>query len=120
MRTNLVKYFAQNRVRTLFVAKGFAAKAGNVLRLLIPKKVFKTCLPKSDDAIEFERIIHYYVDFAQFNLAKKALKMSMEQHPQNIELMLLQSEIMLFDGSYNDAQVLLEQIEKLAYTARNH
>ena len=40
--------------------------------------------------------------------------MSMEQHPQNIELMLLQSEIMLFDGSYYDAQVLLEQIEKLS------
>jgi tetratricopeptide (TPR) repeat protein len=66
------------------------------------------------DAIEFERIIHYYIDFAQFNLAKKALKMSMEQHPQNIELMLLQTEIMLLDGSYNDAQVLLEQIEKLS------
>ena len=28
------------------------------------------------DAIEFEGIIHYYIDFAQFNLAKKALKMA--------------------------------------------
>jgi tetratricopeptide (TPR) repeat protein len=66
------------------------------------------------DAIEFESIIHYYIDFAQLNLAKKAVKMSMEQHPQNIELMLLQSEIMLFDGSFNDAQILLEQIEQLS------
>ena len=66
------------------------------------------------DAIEFESIIHYYIDFAQFNFAKKALKMAMEQHPQNIELMLLQSEIMLFDGSYNDAKILLNQIEQLS------
>ena len=78
------------------------------------EKMLKTNQILFFDAIEFEGIIHYYIDFAQFNLAKKALKMSMEQHPQNIELMLLQSEIMLFDGSYNDAQVLLEQIEKLS------
>ena len=27
------------------------------------------------DALEFENIIHHYIDFAQFNLAKKAIKM---------------------------------------------
>ena len=66
------------------------------------------------DAIEFEGIIHYYIDFAQFNLAKKALKMAMEQHPHNIELMLLKSEILLFDGSFTAAENLLEQIEQLS------
>ena len=32
--------------------------------------------------------------------------MAIEQHPKNVELMLLQSEIMLFDGSYIDAENL--------------
>ena len=41
------------------------------------------------DSVEFESIIHHYIDFAEFSLAKKALKMGMEQHPQNVELMCL-------------------------------
>ena len=47
------------------------------------------------DALEFENIIHHYIDFAQFNLAKKAIKMGMEQHPENVELMLLKSELFI-------------------------
>tara|TARA_B100000963_G_scaffold141641_1_gene123323 strand:+ start:9238 stop:10605 length:1368 start_codon:yes stop_codon:yes gene_type:complete len=66
------------------------------------------------DAVEFENIIHYYIDFAKLDLAKKALKMGIEQHPKNVELMLLQSEIMLFDGSYIDAENLLLEIEQLS------
>ena len=66
------------------------------------------------DSVEFESIIHHYIDFAEFSLAKKALKMGMEQHPQNVELMLLQSEILLFDGAFNAAEDLLEEIEQLS------
>ena len=66
------------------------------------------------DAIEFENIIHHYIDFAQFSLANKALEMGMEQHPKNIELMLLKSEILLFDGEHNEAENLLAEIEKLS------
>ena len=78
------------------------------------EKMLKTNQILFFDAIEFESIIHYYIDFAQFNLAKKALKMGMEQHPHNIELMLLQSEILLFDGSFTAAENLLVQIEQLS------
>ena len=78
------------------------------------EKMLKTNQILFFDAIEFESIIHYYIDFARFNLAKKALKMGMEQHPYSIELMLLQSEIFLFDGSLTAAENLLEQIEKLS------
>ena len=59
------------------------------------------------DAIEFENIIHHYIDFAQYTLAKKALKMGMEQHPQNVELMLLNSEVLIFDGALKEAGALL-------------
>ena len=66
------------------------------------------------DALEFENIIHHYIDFAQFNLAKKAIKMGMEQHPQNVELMLLKSEILLFDGAHKQAEDLLVEIERIS------
>jgi tetratricopeptide (TPR) repeat protein len=66
------------------------------------------------DAIEFESIIHHYIDFAQFKLAKKAIAMGMEQHPQNIELMLLKSEVLLFDGALKEAENLLVEIEELS------
>jgi len=66
------------------------------------------------DSIEFENIIHHYIDFAQLNLAKKALKMGMEQHPQNVELMLLKSEILIFDGEHKQAEDLLVEIERIS------
>jgi len=66
------------------------------------------------DALEFENIIHHYIDFAQFNLAKKAIKMGMEQHPQNVELMLLKSEILLVDGAYKQAEEMLADIERIS------
>ncbi|OUW77110.1 MAG: hypothetical protein CBD72_01860 [Flavobacteriaceae bacterium TMED212] len=66
------------------------------------------------DAVEFENIIHHYIDFAQFTLAKKALKMGMEQHPKNVELMLLKSEIYLFEGTLKKAEALLIQIERIS------
>ena len=66
------------------------------------------------DAIEFENIIHHYIDFAQFSLAKKAIKMGIEQHPQNVELMLLHSEVLLIDGAHEAAENLLFEIEKIS------
>ena len=66
------------------------------------------------DAIEFENIIHHYIDFAQFSLAKKAIKMGIEQHPQNVELMLLNSEVLLIDGAHEAAENLLFEIEKIS------
>ena len=49
------------------------------------------------DAQEFEDIIVHYLGFAENALAKKALKMGLTQHPSNLELMLLQSEIFILD-----------------------
>ena len=37
------------------------------------------------DAQEFEDIIVHYLGFAENNLAKKALKMGLNQHPSNLE-----------------------------------
>ena len=66
------------------------------------------------DAIEFESIIHNYIDFSQFKLARKALKMAMEQHPKNVDLMLLESELLIYDDSLDEAETLLLEIEQLS------
>ena len=66
------------------------------------------------DAQEFESIINHYIDFSQFKLARKALEMSMAQHPRNVELMLLESELLLFNGSFDEANSLLHEIEQIS------
>ena len=78
------------------------------------EKMLKTNQVLFFDALEFENIIHHYIDFAQLNLAKKAIKMGMDQHPQNVELMLLKSEILLFDGEHKEAEELLVEIERIS------
>ena len=52
------------------------------------------------DAQEFESIIHHYIDYGQIQMAKRALQMAMDQHPHNTELLLLQSELLIFDNHF--------------------
>lgn len=65
------------------------------------------------DAQEFEDIIVHYLGFGENQLAKKALKMGLEQHPSSHELMLLQSEVFILDEKYEAASKLLDYVEKL-------
>ena len=65
------------------------------------------------DAQEFEDIIFHYLGLAENSLAKKALKMGLNQHPSNLELMLLQSEIFILDQKYENALDLLEYVSKI-------
>ena len=48
------------------------------------------------DSVEFENIISYYLDTGKLSLAKKALKLSLSQHPANTNLSLYQIEIFIF------------------------
>ena len=66
------------------------------------------------DAQEFEDIVLHYIGYGQNQLAKKAIKMGLDQHPQNIELVLLQSEMLIIDDKYEAAQTLLNYIESLS------
>ena len=65
------------------------------------------------DAVEFETIIQYYIDMGEINLAKKALDMAINQHPFHSDLLLLQSEVMIFDGEMEEAMLLLDTIEEM-------
>jgi len=59
------------------------------------------------DSEEFENIIFHYMDSGKIILAKKALKFAFEQHPNSINIKILQLELLIFENK-------LEQAEKMA------
>lgn len=65
------------------------------------------------DAVEFESIIQYYIDTGEVNLAKKALKMGINQHPLQTDLLLLKTELLILDGNHEEANQLLDVIEEM-------
>ena len=78
------------------------------------EKMLKTNHIYFFDAQEFEDIIIHYLGFGENHLAKKALKMGLEQHPDCLPLLLLQSEILILDEKFEMALQLLEYVEKLS------
>lgn len=65
------------------------------------------------DLDEFEEIIIHYLDVGKHSLAKKAVKLGIQQHPQSVDLKLLQVEIYVFDNEHDKAILLLNKIEKI-------
>ena len=76
------------------------------------ERMLKTNLIYYFDPQEFEDIVVHYLGFGENQIAKKALKMGLEQHPTSHALMLLQSEIFILDKKYDLAINLLDYIEK--------
>ena len=62
------------------------------------------------DASEFENIITYYMDTGRIGLAKRALIYGLEQHPDAINLRILQADIFIFEDKLKEAEVLLAEI----------
>jgi tetratricopeptide (TPR) repeat protein len=65
------------------------------------------------DAQEFESIVHHYIEFGKLNLADRALEIGMNQHPENGHLLLLKSEILIFEGDFKTSLEIIEMVEKL-------
>ncbi len=65
------------------------------------------------DSTEFINITHHYIDNANFSLAEKAISMGLDQHPSNIDLMLLNSELLIFNSNYDDAYKTLDLVEEI-------
>lgn len=65
------------------------------------------------DLVEFEEIIIHYLDAGKHALAKKAVKLGLEQHPQSVDLKLLQVELYIFENELDKAALLLKRIERL-------
>lgn len=62
------------------------------------------------DSEEFEDIILHYLDLGKANLAKKALKLALEQHPKSTGLKLVQVEILVYDDKLEVAEKLLNEL----------
>jgi tetratricopeptide (TPR) repeat protein len=62
------------------------------------------------DSEEFEEIILHYLDMGKAILAKKALKLGLEQHPKSTGLKLVQVEMLVYDDKLDHAEKLLNEL----------
>ena len=62
------------------------------------------------DSEEFEDIILHYLDMGKASLAKKALKLALEQHPKSTGLKLVQVEMLVYDDKLDQAEKLLNEL----------
>lgn len=65
------------------------------------------------DSEEFEEIVLHYLDTGKATLAKKALKLALEQHPNSTGLKLVQVEIYIYDEKLDRAEKLLNELENI-------
>ncbi|UQD57373.1 tetratricopeptide repeat protein [Flavobacterium sp. K5-23] len=62
------------------------------------------------DSEEFEEIILHYIDMGKAALAKKALKLALDQHPKSTGLKLVQVEMLIYDDKLEIAEKLLNEL----------
>lgn len=65
------------------------------------------------DAEDFEEIIHHYLNNGKISLAKKAIRMGLKQHPDSLEIRLLDVEVLVFENQFERAETLLDQLQQL-------
>ncbi|WP_372753335.1 tetratricopeptide repeat protein [Mariniflexile sp.] len=65
------------------------------------------------DSEEFENIIHHYLNQGKIALAKKAVKLGLDQHPTSINLKLFKVEIFVFEDKLIEADKLLNELYNL-------
>lgn len=68
------------------------------------------------DSDEFENIIHHYLENGKIALAKKAIKLGLEQHPTSTNLKLFRIEVYVFDNELDLADELLNALYEVEPT----
>jgi tetratricopeptide (TPR) repeat protein len=68
------------------------------------------------DSEEFEDIVLHYMDTGRINLAKKALRLGLEQHPKSNGLKLVHVELLIYDDKIEQAEKILNEIALLEPT----
>lgn len=83
----------------------------------LPLQKFESMLKTNSvyffDSEDFQEIIHHYLESGKVALAKKAIKIGLEQHPTSTELKLLNVEVLVFENNFIDAEKLLNEIETI-------
>lgn len=77
------------------------------------EKMLKTNQVGFFDSDEFEEIIEYYLEEGKMNLARKAIKLGMSQHPTSTNIKLLYAEILVFDDLFEEATVILDALYEI-------
>lgn len=65
------------------------------------------------DSGEFEEIIQHYLENGKIALARKAMKLGLEQHPTSTNLKLFQVEMFIFENELDIAEELLDALYAL-------
>jgi tetratricopeptide (TPR) repeat protein len=65
------------------------------------------------DSNEFENIIHHYLENGKISLAKRAIKLGLEQHPTSVNLRLFQVEILIIENKFPEADEILDTLHDL-------
>ncbi|MBU2945562.1 tetratricopeptide repeat protein [Zobellia uliginosa] len=85
-----------------------------------PIAKFESMLKTDDvyffDAEDFEDIIHHYLNNGKIALAKKAIKIGLQQHPDSTELKLLNIEVLVFENQLDVAEQYLDELQILDAT----
>ena len=82
-----------------------------------PITKFESMLKTDDvyffDAEDFEDIVHHYLNHGKISLAKKGIKIGLQQHPASTELKLLQVEVMVFENQLEKAESILDELQSV-------
>ncbi len=65
------------------------------------------------DSEEFEGIANYYIEEGKIALARKAVKLGLEQHPTSVNLKLYKAEIFIFENKFDEANAILNELYEL-------
>ena len=80
----------------------------------LPLSKFESMLKTNNvlffDSEEFENIIHHYLNQGKISLAKKAIKLGLDQHPTSTNLKLFKVEIYVFEDKLVLADALLNEL----------
>ncbi len=100
-------------VETIYILPMEFSPNNNELPLTKFESMLKTNHVLFFDSEEFENIIHYYLDLGKIALAKKAIKLGLDQHPTSTNLKLFKVEVYVFENKLEEADVMLNELYNL-------
>ena len=86
---------------------------GNSVSLTRFESMLKTNDVLFFDAEEFESIANYYIESGKIALARKAVKLGLEQHPTSSNLRLFKAELFIFENKFQQAEEILTELHEL-------
>jgi tetratricopeptide (TPR) repeat protein len=91
----------------------FSPNENNNIPLTKFESMLKTNHVLFFDSEEFENIIHHYLNQGKVSLAKKAIKLGLDQHPTSTNLKLFRIEVHIFENKLSIAESLLNELYNL-------